>query len=102
MTDPLRGVRASFEWDEVKNGINKQKHGISFEEAQTAFLDTHRVIARDADHSSTEERFFCIGRADEGILTVRFTMRERTIRILGAGYRRKGKQLYEKENNIQR
>ena len=40
-----------FEWDETKNQENKQKHGVTFYEAQHAFLDTNRVIAEDLEHS---------------------------------------------------
>lgn len=84
-----------FEWDEKKNLINQQKHGLSFFEAQRAFLDSHRIIAEDLDHSLKEKRFFCIGKVDSEIVTVRFTLRENTIRIFGAGYWRKGRKLYE-------
>ena len=89
-----------FEWDDTKDEINKRKHGISFYSAQYAFSDPNRVIAEDLDHSTeSEERFFCIGEVDEGIVTVRFTVRNNKIRIIGAGYWRKGKKIYEKENN---
>lgn len=92
--------RSSFEWDETKNKTNQRKHGISFEEAQYAFLDHKRVVAKDLEHSKTEERFYCFGKIDEDIVTVRFTYRENKIRIIGAGYWRKGKRIYEKENKI--
>jgi uncharacterized DUF497 family protein len=65
-----------------------------------AFSDPHRVIAKDLSHSAVEERFYCIGKAGDGILTVRFTYRHRVIRIIGAGYWRKGKTVYEKENRL--
>ena len=89
-----------FEWDAEKERVNRQKHGVGFLLAQYAFADPQRVIAEDAAHSSDEYRFFCIGRVGDGILTVRFTYREDAIRIIGAGYWRKGKQLYEKQNPI--
>ncbi len=89
----------SFEWDENKDVINQQKHGVSFEKAQYAFDDTHRVISRDLEHSSDlEERFFCFGLVDGRVLTVRFTYRRECIRIFGAGYWRKGKEHYEQAN----
>ena len=90
--------RTGFAWDEAKNLRNQAKHGVSFEEARTAFMDHHRVILRDDAHSEEEERYYCLGRAGEGILTVRFTYAEHTIRIIGAGYWRKGKKIYETEN----
>ena len=91
-----------FEWDDKKNAFNLEKHLISFEEAQLAFLDNNRIIARDLEHSKGEERFYCFGKVNEEIITVRFTYRENKIRIIGAGYWRKGKRIYEKENKIYR
>jgi uncharacterized DUF497 family protein len=57
-------------------------------------------IAKDESHSQSEERFYCFGKVDGGILTVRFTYRTSVIRIIGAGYWRKGKAIYERENQI--
>ncbi len=90
----------SFEWDENKNWLNQKKHNLSFEKAQYAFLDVNRIIAKDMEHSDNEERFYCFGKVDDNIITVRFTYRDKIIRIIGAGYWRKGKQIYEKENKI--
>ena len=90
----------TFEWDENKNEYNKRKHNISFEEAQYTFSDPKRIIAKDLEHSKYEERYYCFGKIGENIVTVRFTFRLNKIRIIGAGYWRKGKQLYEKENKI--
>ena len=50
-----------FEWDENKNTINKAKHKVSFEEAQTVFYDADAVVIDDPDHSETEERFNILG-----------------------------------------
>ena len=91
---------AGFEWDEGKDNENIAKHGVSFAVAQQAFLDARRVIAEDTRHSRGEKRFFCIGWVGGGILTVRFTVREGVIRIFGAGYWRRGKQIYEEQNQI--
>ena len=87
-----------FEWDAAKDGVNRLKHGVDFELAQLAFLDPLRVIAEDLDHSGDERRYFCFGRIEDAIMTVRFTWRNRKIRIFGAGYWRKGKTIYEKAN----
>jgi len=92
--------RARFEWDPKKDQENQTKHGVPFEAAQYAFADPQRVIAEDLEHSQTEKRFFCFGVVGEGILTVRFTVRGKTIRIFGAGYWRKGRRIYEKENSL--
>lgn len=84
-----------FEWDEVKNAINLTKHKISFFEAQKAFFDANRVIAEDMRHSHIEKRYYCFGKIDQMIATVRFTYRDEIIRIIGAGYWREGKKIYE-------
>lgn len=93
-------VPASFEWDPAKDAENQRKHGVSFSEAQLAFLDPARLIALDVSHSHIEQRYYCIGRVDGGILTVRFTYRESCVRIIGAGYWRRGKRLYERQAQI--
>jgi uncharacterized DUF497 family protein len=92
--------KPSFEWDERKDAENQEKHGIPFALAQYAFADPHRVIAEDTTHSAKERRYFCFGRVGDGILTVRFTYRSGVMRIIGAGYWRKGKAIYEWENQI--
>jgi uncharacterized protein len=56
------------------------------------------VIAEDVKHSHSEKRYYCFGQVGDGILTVRFTYRKDAIRIIGAGYWREGKDIYEKEN----
>jgi uncharacterized DUF497 family protein len=55
-------------------------------------------VAEDLTHGIEERRYYCFGRVPGGILTVRFTYREGVIRIFGAGYWRKGKAIYEREN----
>ena len=92
--------KPSFDWDEKKDQDNQAKHGVSFSLAQHAFLDPRRVIAEDVGHSSDENRYYCMGKVGEGIITVRFTRRGDSIRIIGAGYWRKGKRIYEEENKI--
>lgn len=51
----------SVEWDERKNRANKRKHGVSFEEAQTVFLDESAIRYFDPDHSEEEDRFIMLG-----------------------------------------
>ena len=94
--------KARFEWDSEKNLENKKKHGISFAMAQCASADPRRVIAEDLSHSGEEKRYCCFGKVSGGVLTVRFTYRSGVIRILGAGYWRKGKVIYERENTLHR
>ena len=50
-----------FEWDERKNKANRRKHGISFEEAQTAFSDERGLLIDDPEHSEHEDRFVLLG-----------------------------------------
>lgn len=95
-------AKARFEWDPSKDQENQDKHGVGFAMAQFAFADPKRVIAEDPSHSSSEKRYYCFGRVGDGILTVRFTYRDEVIRIFGAGYWRKGKRIYERENPLHR
>ena len=87
-----------FDWDEDKNKENISKHKVSFYFAQYAFADPNRIILEDLKHSQKENRYYCIGKVNSGIMTVRFTYRNNIIRIFGAGYWRKGKKIYEEKN----
>ena len=90
--------KTHFEWDDGKDKENQKKHKVSFSLAQHAFLDPHRIIVEDEEHSNEENRYYCIGRVGEGIMTVRFTFRGNVIRIYGAGFWRKGRKTYEEQN----
>lgn len=93
--------QSNFDWDPPKYRKNLQKHQVAFEIAQHAFKDPHRVIAFDRKHSTPlEKRFFCYGMIEGNIMTVRFTMRSDTIRIIGAGYWREGRKKYHEKNNV--
>jgi uncharacterized DUF497 family protein len=87
-----------FVWDPRKEAKNIAAHGVDFETARLAFADSKRIFATDKKHSHTETRFFCFGMARGRVLTVRFVLRGGEIRIIGAGYWREGKIIYEKEN----
>ncbi len=92
-------IHMDFEWNDSKNAENITKHRLSFYKAQEAFFDKNRVILLDNHHSLDEKRYFCIGKTVEGgIATIRFTVRNSRIRIISAGYWRKGKKIYEKNN----
>ena len=93
-------AQARFDWDSEKDRINQEKHGVSFAKGQYAFADPRRIIAADLSHSAMEKRYFCFGQVDGGVMTVRFTYRNGVIRILGAGYWRKGKHIYERESQV--
>jgi uncharacterized DUF497 family protein len=79
-------MAALFDWDPDKYAENQRKHGVSFLEAQLAFLDPACVIADDIAHSVEERRFYCFGLVEGEVLTVRFTYRGHVVRIIGAGY----------------
>ena len=72
-----------FEWDEAKAAANLDKHGISFEEAQTVFGDPNTITLFDDQHSNVEDRFVDIGMSANGrILVVVYTENEARIRII--------------------
>jgi len=77
-----------FRWDERKNLSNRRKHGVSFEEAQSAFYDPLARIKEDPDHSDDdEERFLLLGMSVQlRLLVVCHCFRERpeVIRIISA------------------
>lgn len=76
-----------FEWDSRKDAENQRKHGISFDEARTAFADEHALLLDDPDHFAAEDRFVLLGlSAGFRVLVVIHTYRERddTIRIISA------------------
>lgn len=50
-----------IEWDAAKARVNTLKHGVTFEEAETAFYDDYAIVVPDPEHSSSEERFLLIG-----------------------------------------
>lgn len=54
-------IQLAFEWDRRKSRSNIEKHGVSFDEAQTAFSDEHALLIDDPDHSSNEDRFILLG-----------------------------------------
>lgn len=91
-------ITGNFIWDDEKEAANIYKHGVDFTAAAKAFKDENRKIYTDSKHTGKEERYFCIGKVESKILTVRFTYRAGKIRIFGAGYWRKGKQYYEKKD----
>jgi uncharacterized DUF497 family protein len=89
----------SFVWDTRKEAVNLRKHGVDFRRAAWVFFDKNRKIFVDSKHSMSEPRYFCIGKVYGRVLTVRFTYRDNKIRIIGAGYWRKGRQYYETKDS---
>ena len=77
----------NFTWDKAKNKLNKKKHGVSFEEAESVFLDEHARLIGDPDHSDNEDRFVLLGvSAQLRLLVVVHVYRESNelIRIISA------------------
>lgn len=68
--------RPDFELDDKKDKRNQHKHCVSFALAQIEFLDVNRVILEDLEHSDKEARYY-LGKVAGGIMTVRFTYRNR-------------------------
>jgi uncharacterized DUF497 family protein len=88
-----------FDWNDTRDKDNIIKHGVSFYYAQHAFFDENRLIIKDEKHSATEERWFCIGRVEDRVITVRFAYRNNVIRIFGAAEWRKWRKFYEKHQS---
>jgi len=74
-----------FEWDRRKAASNSKKHGVSFEDAATAFGDPLSVTIHDPKHSIDEDRFLLLGETqDKKLVVVAHTDRNDTIRIISA------------------
>jgi uncharacterized DUF497 family protein len=76
-----------FVWDEHKHQINRKKHGVSFEEAQSVFFDEQARLLADPDHSETEERYLLLGMSIQmRLLVVSHCYRENdpVIRLISA------------------
>ena len=89
-----------FEWDDDKAERNTRKHGVSFDEAQTVFVDSFSIMKPDVEHSDTEERLLIIGTSHKNrVIVVSYTERGETIRLISArkATRHERKQ-YEKDD----
>lgn len=74
-----------FEWDSDKAAENLRKHGVSFDEAATAFFDPLSVTIPDPDHSVGERRFITMGASSTGrLLVVAHTERGSILRLISA------------------
>lgn len=81
----LGAPHMDFEWDPVKAESNREKHGVSFDEATTIFGDPLEVTIPDPDHSEGEFRFLSLGRSSKDrVLVVAYTEREGRIRLISA------------------
>jgi uncharacterized protein len=74
-----------FEWDPNKDAENRNKHGLSFDEASTVFGDPLALTIEDPDHSLDEVRFLTIGHSkSQALIVVAHTEREGVIRMISA------------------
>lgn len=74
-----------FEWDDNKNQINIDKHGIDFQEASTAFGDPMALDFDDPDHSIGEYRLLLLGMTiTQRYIVMSYTERDDKIRIISA------------------
>ena len=88
-----------FEWDPKKARLNIKTHGVSFDEASTAFRDPLSQTIEDPLHSEYEERFVLIGRSIQGrLLVIVHTDRDERIRIISARLATKRERLRYEEN----
>jgi hypothetical protein len=75
----------TFEWDPGKAATNARKHGVTFEEAATAFVDPFGRVVEDPRHSTSEPRFALLGYSEnQRLLAVMFTERGDRIRLISA------------------
>ena len=95
-----RMAKARFEWDQARTGKTKKSTGWLSRWRNSLLPIQARHRRKTSTHSSTEKRHYCFGWVGGAILRIRFTYRDDVIRIYGAGYWRKGKQIYERENPI--
>ncbi len=75
----------TYEWDKRKEASNVKKHGVSFHEASTVFLDLLSITFYDPDHSENEDRFITLGKTATGrVLFVSHADRKDVTRIISA------------------
>ena len=76
-----------FEWDTRKAKSNEKKHGVSFEEARSAFFDDQAIVYFDPDHSEDEDRFLLLGtsyKLNQLVVCHCFREEETKVRIISA------------------
>ncbi len=56
----------AFKWHSEKAKSNFEKHGVSFEEAESVFDDPLQVHYPDYAHSIGEQRYICLGDSNQG------------------------------------
>lgn len=89
-----------FEWDPRKADVNARKHGVTFDEATSAFGDPHAMLLPDPDHSAHEMRYLLLGLSTRHrLLVVAFAERPPSTRLISARRAtRSERRRYEEEN----
>lgn len=92
-------MASRFSWDPRKASGNETKHGVSFDEAATAFRDPLSLTILDPDHSANEQRYLLIGMSrPRRLLVVAHAERGDSIRIINARLAsRRERRVYEEE-----
>ena len=83
----VRMLYLEFEWDSGKAKSNEEKHGVSFEEAKSAFFDEQAIVYFDPDHSEDEDRFLLLGtsyKLNQLVVCHCFRVEETKVRIISA------------------
>ncbi len=94
-------MQTLFEWDKNKAASNLRKHGVSFDEAQTVFLDDHALTIVDERHSAKEERLVTLGISDKKrLLVVVHTERRETTRLISARKATRSERRYYEEEKL--
>ncbi len=85
MHQKLLELLISFDWDDGNLDKSRRKHGVSAQEAEEVFVNTPFIMTTDIKHSINEQRYLALGTTNEGKkLSVSFTMRNKSIRIISA------------------
>ncbi len=92
---------SQFDWDSGNRDKNKSKHAVEDWECEEVFIDSKKVILKDALHSGQENRYILLGKTRQSrLLYLAFTIRNEKIRVISARdvTKRKEIDLYEKAN----
>ncbi|MCF6240429.1 MAG: BrnT family toxin [Bacteroidales bacterium] len=89
-----------FEWDDKKNKINKEKHGIAFEDVIIAFEEEDMLVKEDTRKDYGEKRYIGIGKISDRVIVVVYTIRSSVIRLISARKASKKEKIiyYERKN----
>ena len=94
-------MQTRFEWDQSKAASNIRKHGVSFDEAQSVFLDPYALTILDDRHSTAEERLVTVGMSGKKrLLVVVHTERGGRIRLISARKATRIERRYYEEDKL--